>query len=101
MRHRLAKLHRPPALGIYGISEFHERNAIKNMLSATTNGMASIFFATAGAIRWGDGAVLGAGAVVGGLLGAAVGRRLSSRSLELVAIAVGLVATVSLILRAR
>jgi len=87
------------ALGLYGLSDFHERNAIKNLLAAATNGAASIFFTTAGAIRWGDGLVLGAGAVVGGLVGAAVGRKLSSRTLELAAIVVGLVATASLILR--
>jgi uncharacterized protein len=89
------------ALGLYGLSEFHERNAMKNLLAATTNGVASIFFTAAGAIRWGDGVVLGAGAVVGGLVGAAVGRRLSSRTLEMAAIVVGLVATVSLILGRR
>ena len=89
------------ALGLYGVSEFHERNALKNLLAATTNGVASIFFTAAGAIRWGDGLVLGAGAVVGGLVGAAVGRRLSSRTLEMAAIVVGLVATASLILGRR
>jgi uncharacterized membrane protein YfcA len=89
------------ALGIYGVSGFHERNAIKNILSATTNGLASIFFAAAGAIRWGDGLVLGAGAVMGGLVGASVGRQLSSRTLEMAAIVVGLVATASLILGRR
>ena len=87
------------ALGLYGLSDFHERNAVKNLLSAATNGVASIFFAAAGAIRWGDGLVLGAGAIAGGLLGAAVGRRLSSRTLEAAAIVVGLVATISLLLR--
>jgi uncharacterized membrane protein YfcA len=89
------------ALGLYGVSEFHERNALKNLLAATTNGVASIFFSAAGIIRWGDGLVLGAGAVVGGLVGAAVGRRLSSRTLEMVAIVVGLVATTSLLLHRR
>ena len=89
------------ALGLYGLSDFHERNAMKNLLAATTNGAASIFFTAAGAIRWSDGLVLGAGAVVGGLVGAAVGRRLSSRTLELAAIVVGLVATASLILGRR
>jgi uncharacterized membrane protein YfcA len=89
------------ALGLYGVSDFHERNALKNLLAATTNGVASIFFSAAGAIRWGDGLVLGAGAVVGGLVGAAVGRRLSSRTLEMAAIVVGLVATASLILGRR
>jgi uncharacterized protein len=88
-------------LGLYGLSDFHERNAIKNLLSAATNGVASIFFAAAGAIRWGDSLVLGAGAVVGGLVGASVGRRLSSRTLEMAAIVVGLVATVSLVLHRR
>jgi uncharacterized membrane protein YfcA len=86
-------------LGLYGISDFHERNAVKNLLAATTNGLASLFFAAAGAIRWMDGLVLAIGSIVGGLLGAAVGRRMSSRSLEMVAILVGLVATASLILR--
>jgi len=87
------------ALGLYGVTDFHERNAVKNLLAATTNGVASLFFAAAGAIRWGDGLALGAGAVVGGLVGAAVGRRLSSKTLEGVAILVGVVATLSLILR--
>ena len=85
------------ALGLYGVTDFHERNAVKNLLSATTNGLAGAFFICAGAIRWDDGLVLAAGSVVGGLLGAAVGRRLSNRVLESIAIVIGVVATVSLL----
>ena len=87
------------ALGLYGVTDFHERNALKNLLSATTNGLAGLFFIIAGAIRWDDALALGVGAVVGGLLGAAIGRRLSSRVLQGVAIAVGVVATAALLLR--
>jgi uncharacterized protein len=87
------------ALGLYGVSDFHERNAVKNLLAAATNGVASLFFTAAGAIRWSDGLALGAGAVVGGLVGAAVGRRLSPKTLERVAIVVGVVATLSMILK--
>lgn len=87
------------AIGFYGVADFHERNAVKNLLAAITNGVASVFFAAAGAIRWRDGAVLAAGAIVGGLIGAAVGRRLSAKTLEKVAILVGAVATLSLLLR--
>jgi uncharacterized membrane protein YfcA len=87
------------ALGLYGVTDFHERNAVKNLLAAATNGVASLFFTAAGAIRWGDGLALGAGAIVGGLIGAAVGRRLSAKTLEKVAILVGVIATLSLILR--
>lgn len=89
------------ALGLYGVADFHERNALKNLLSATTNGLAGIFFILANAIRWDDGLALGAGSVVGGLVGAAVGRRVSSKVLEAVAIVVGVVATASLILGRR
>lgn len=87
------------ALGLYGVSDFHERNAVKNLLAAATNGVASLFFTAAGAIRWSDGLALGAGAVAGGLVGAAVGRRLSAKTLERVAIVVGVVATLSLVLK--
>jgi uncharacterized membrane protein YfcA len=87
------------ALGLYGVTDFHERNAVKNLLAAVTNGVASLFFTAAGAIRWSDGLALGAGAVVGGLIGAAVGRRLSAKTLEKVAILVGVAATLSLILK--
>lgn len=87
------------ALGLYGVTDFHERNAVKNLLAAATNGVASLFFTAAGAIRWGDGLALGAGAIVGGLIGAAVGRRLSAKTLEKVAILVGVIATLSLIIR--
>ncbi len=87
------------ALGLYGLASFHERNGLKNLLAATTNGLASLFFILAGAIRWDDAIALGIGSVIGGLVGAAVGRRLSSRTLENVAIVVGVVSTISLILR--
>jgi uncharacterized membrane protein YfcA len=85
-------------LGLYGVSDFHERNALKNLLAATTNGLAGIYFIAAGSIRWDDGLALGMGAVTGGLVGAVVGRRLSSKVLEGAAIVVGIIATASLIL---
>jgi len=84
-------------LGLYGVSDFHERNALKNLLAATTNGLAGIYFIATGSIRWDDGLALAIGSVAGGLLGAAVGRRLSSRVLEGAAIVVGIIATASLL----
>ena len=39
------------ALGLYGVSDFYERNAVKNLLAATTNDLTSIFFALTRAIH--------------------------------------------------
>jgi uncharacterized membrane protein YfcA len=89
------------ALGLYGIADIHQRNGLKNVASAVTNGVAGIYFAASGAIDWGDFLVLGAGSVLGGYAGAAVGRRLSRAVAEGVVVAIGLGMTVLLFVRGR
>jgi uncharacterized protein len=87
------------ALGLYGIADIHERNGLKNVLAVAINGVASIYFAASGAIAWLDALVLGAGAIVGGYLGAAFGRKLSRNVAEWVVVAIGAAMTVALFLR--
>jgi uncharacterized membrane protein YfcA len=87
------------ALGLYGILDIHERNGLKNVLSAVINGIAGIYFALSGAINWGDALVLGVGAVVGGYAGAAVGRKLKREVAELVVVGIGVAMTIALFVR--
>jgi uncharacterized membrane protein YfcA len=87
------------ALGLYGIADIHERNGLKNVLAVAINGVASIYFAASGAIAWLDALVLGAGAIAGGYLGAAVGRKLSRSVAEWVVVAIGVAMTIALFLR--
>jgi len=87
------------SLGLYGIADIHERNGLKNVLSAVINGIAGVYFAISGAINWLDALVLGVGAVVGGYAGAAVGRKMKREVAELVVVGIGVAMTVALFVR--
>lgn len=85
-------------LGI-GMDESLQRlNATKNVLAAIVNGVSGVFFALVADVDWLIVALIGAGSVVGGLLGASVGRRLSRAVLRGVIVVVGLVALVTMLL---
>jgi uncharacterized membrane protein YfcA len=88
-------------LGLYGILDIHERNGLKNVVSAVINGVAGIYFAVSGAIDWTDAALLGVGAILGGYAGASLGRKLSRNVAELVVVGIGVAMTISLFLRSR
>lgn len=87
------------ALGLYGVADIHQRNGLKNVLSAVINGVAGFYFAASGAIAWADAGVLAAGAMVGGYAGASLGRRLSRAVAEWVVVAIGLAMTVALFVK--
>jgi uncharacterized protein len=86
-------------LGI-GVAETLQRsNAVKNVLAAFVNGVAGLLFAVAADVDWAVAGLIGLGAVVGGLLGANVGRRLPSLVLRVVIVVVGVVALTVFLLR--
>lgn len=85
-------------LGI-GLHEGMQRNnATKNVLAATVNGVAAVVFVAVAEVDWTIVALLAAGSVVGGQIGAGVGRRLPPALLRAVIIVVGLAALVSFLL---
>lgn len=84
-------------VGLLGalLSESLQRvNGIKNLLSSIVNGVAAVTFliVAPGRVNWTVVALIAVGSVLGGLLGAGVGRRLSPRVLRAVIIVVGLTA---------
>ncbi|MEP9365022.1 sulfite exporter TauE/SafE family protein [Nocardioides sp. CN2-186] len=79
-------------LGI-GIDEDLQRlNAVKNILAAIVNAVAGLIFAFVADVDWRIVLLIGVGSVIGGQLGATVGRRLPSGVLRVVIVLVGLVA---------
>jgi uncharacterized membrane protein YfcA len=79
-------------LGI-GIPEALQRlNALKNVLAAIVNAVAGLLFAFVADVDWRIVALIGVGSVIGGQLGATVGRRLPSGVLRAVIVVVGVAA---------
>ena len=95
-------------LGI-GIHETLQRlNGVKNVLAAVVNGVAGLIFVVVAELGlFGSGAdidwllvlVIGTGAVVGGFLGAAVGRKLPPLLLRSVIVVVGVLAIVVILVK--
>ena len=76
-----------------GIQETLQRlNALKNVLAAIVNAVAGVLFAVEADVDWTIAALIGIGSIIGGQLGATVGRRLPAPVLRLVIVLVGVVA---------
>jgi uncharacterized protein len=82
-------------LGI-GIDDALQRlNGLKNVLAGLVNGIAGLIFVFVADVDWTVVALIAAGSVVGGQVGATLGRRLSPLVLRVVIVVVGLVALAS------
>jgi uncharacterized membrane protein YfcA len=86
-------------LGI-GIADTLQRlNGVKNVLAGLVNGIAGLIFIFVADVDWTVVLLIAAGSVVGGQLGATVGRRLSPIVLRVVIVVVGLAALASFLLK--
>ncbi len=84
-------------LGI-GLAETMQRiNAAKNVLALIVNTVAALLFIAVAEVDWRAAGLIAAGAVVGGQIGATVGRRLSPLVLRAVIVVVGVVAAVDML----
>ncbi|MGH9223762.1 MAG: sulfite exporter TauE/SafE family protein [Acidimicrobiales bacterium] len=85
-------------LGIFVDDHVQRLNALKNLLAALVNGVAAVIFMVVADVAWGAAAVLAAGAIVGGQIGAKVGRRIPTPLLRVVIVVVGTAVAVKLLL---
>ena len=74
-------------------------NGLKNVLAAIVNGIAALFFIVVAHMDWAAVALIAAGATIGGMVGARVGRRLPPAALRGLIVVVGIVAIVQLALK--
>jgi uncharacterized membrane protein YfcA len=87
-------------LGILGVAlpEGLQRiNGLKNVLAGLGNGVAAVVFVLAADVAWAPAALIGAGSIVGGQIGATYGRRLSPGALRGLIVLVGTAAIVKLL----
>jgi uncharacterized membrane protein YfcA len=87
-------------MGIFGVllaEPIQRQNALKNVLAGLVNLVAAIVFVITAHVDWVAAALIAAGAMIGGVIGAKVGRRLSPTALRAVIVVVGLAAVVKLL----
>lgn len=89
------------ALGLLGLTDIHHMNGLKNLFAFCINGIAAVYFGAWGAVGWGDGVVMAAGAIAGGYGGAGLARRLGRRFVRRTVVVIGVAMAVSLLLRQR
>ncbi len=81
-----------------GVEDHVQRhNAIKNVLAGLVNAVAALIFVVVADVDWWAALTVAVGAVIGGLLGASIGRRLSPTVLRAVIVIVGVVAIVAFV----
>ena len=83
-------------LGITVDDDMQRLNAAKNVIAATINAVAAVFFIASTTIAWSVSGLLLLGSTIGGQLGAVVGRRLPPNVLRLVIAVVGTAVAITL-----
>ena len=86
-------------MGILLDERLQRINAVKNVLTALVNLVAGLVFIAVADVAWAAVGLLALGSVVGGQLGAKVGRKLSPAVLRGVIVVVGITAIVQLVAR--
>lgn len=87
------------ALGLIGLTDLHQMNGLKNLLAICINGIAAVYFALNGSVRWTDGAVMAVASIAGGYAGARLAKRLGRKFVRGAVVVIGLVMSVALWLK--
>jgi uncharacterized protein len=85
-------------LGISFTDPMTRLNGAKNVLAALVNGVAAVIFIAFSPVDWTVVALIAAGSIIGGQLGARIGRRLPPIALRVLIVCVGVAALLKLLL---
>lgn len=87
------------AFGIMGFTDIHQMNGLKAFLAICINGIAALCFIWMGMVSWPEALVMAVGAIVGGVWGAGMARRIGQKGVRRIVIAVGFIMAFSLLVR--
>jgi len=88
------------ALSLMGHTDIHRMNAVKNVLAVCINGIAAAYFVLSGLVVWEDAVVMAAGAIIGGVGGPGLARRMGRAAVRRVIIAIGFGMALALLVKA-
>jgi uncharacterized membrane protein YfcA len=86
-------------LGLMGMENIHEMNAMKTLLTTFINGVAVIIFVIRGVVVWPQAILMVVGAIIGGYAGAYFARKIDQRWVRGFVIVVGVSMTIYFFLR--
>jgi len=86
-------------LGLMGMENINEMNAVKTLLQTCINGVAVITFIIAGAVEWPQAILMIVGAITGGYGGAYYARKIEQRWVRLFVVVVGFSMTLYFFIR--
>jgi uncharacterized membrane protein YfcA len=84
--------------GLFITETLQRQNALKNVLAGLVNFVAAIVFVLTAHVDWSAAALIAAGSILGGIVGARIGRRLAPNALRGVIVVVGVAAIVKLLI---
>lgn len=87
-------------MGIFGLllhDTIQRQNGLKNLIAGLVNAVAALLFVFVRHVDWEAAGLIAAGAIVGGIIGARVGKRLSPTLLRAVIVVIGVAALVKLL----
>ena len=87
-------------LGLMGVAftdSMQRINAVKNVLAGLVNGIAAVVFILVTHVDWGAAGLIAAGSILGGQLGARIGKKLPPWALRVLIICVGVAALLKLL----
>ena len=87
-------------LALLGMTDIHSMNAVKTVLSSTTNGLAVLAFIVARAVYWPQAVIMLIGAIVGGYVAAHYAQRLPQSLVRGFVISLGIVMTIYFFVKA-
>lgn len=87
------------ALGIIGLTEIHQMNALRVLLGVCLNGVAILYFVGNQMVYWPDALIMMLGSIAGGWGGAGYARRLGGATVRRIVIIVGFALALSFFIR--
>jgi uncharacterized membrane protein YfcA len=84
-------------MGVLLAESLQRQNALKNLLAGLVNFVAAVVFVFTAHIDWTVAGLIAAGSILGGLIGARIGRRLPPVALRALIVVVGIAALVKLL----
>ena len=88
------------ALSLMGHTDIQNMIAVKNVLAVFINGIAAIYFVVSGLVLWQDAAVMAVGAIVGGVGGAGLARRMGRAVVRRIILGIGFGMAFALLVKA-